>query len=50
VRCLFRFYEFWNFCQVGSRSAYHENFILWVGSWGWVFHNLTSVDYMWIYI
>jgi len=38
------------FCQVSSRSGYHENFILWVGSLGVVFHNLTSVDYMWIYI
>jgi hypothetical protein len=38
------------FCQVSSRSGYHENFILWVGSLGWVFHNLTSVDYMWRYI
>jgi hypothetical protein len=22
----FCFYEFWNFCQVSSRSGYHENF------------------------
>jgi hypothetical protein len=40
----------WNFCQVGSKSGYHENFISWVGSWGWVFHNLTSVDSMRTYI